>query len=113
MDLGMCWTDNLRDMIMIQNHLYWTRSDWNNQQAPVSNYSTNEGSRAYWGWNEVPVDRAFVSSKANWDAVLIKLPAAMQDDGRADTLEMLGNRHVKALKRDVTQYVAEGYRSRG
>merc|ERR1712070_715193 len=34
LDQVSCWVSNLRDMIWIQNHPWWNRWSWNNQQAP-------------------------------------------------------------------------------
>lgn len=78
-DIAACWVRSPRDMVMLQNQLYWKREYWNNQLLPLSDWSSNEEAwslRTYWGWNEVPVDRELVSNPMLWDAVMVKLPAA-------------------------------------
>merc|ERR1719506_127476 len=77
-ELAACWVNNPRDMINLQNQFYWKRKEWNNQQVPQVGYKDHDAkaNRAYWGWNEVPVDRVSISNQGNWDAVMIKLPAA-------------------------------------
>merc|ERR1712151_628740 len=78
MDLATCWTNNIRDMINIQNMVYWRRLDWNNQKVPLSHWEAEPGSlRQFWGWNEVPIDRTAIHDIKNWDTIMIKLPAAI------------------------------------
>lgn len=79
-------------------------SDWSQASA--------QEMRKYWGWNEVPVDRNIVEDPQNWDAVVIKLPAAICDDsqgaggwGGQDTLNCLGDQEQRALEDDLDQFV--------
>jgi len=76
-DAAACWMNNPRDMIQLQNELYWARSRWNNQLLPQSDWSsqTSEELRKYWGWNEIPVAKKIVYDPQQWDAIIIKLPA--------------------------------------
>lgn len=108
MDLGMCWTNNPRDMIQIQNNLWWYRSSWNNQKIPVADYSagSNEEDRKFWGWNEIPVERSKITNPANWDAVVIKLPAS--DDPEFD-LDTLTNGAKVQLVKDLDEWVSNNY----
>lgn len=114
MDATICWVSNPRDLINMQNQLYWNREQWNNQMVPSSDWSQQTPSemRKYWGWNEIPVDRNIAEDPQNWDAVVIKLPAAICDDtqgtgglGGADTLQCLGNLESKALEDDLDSFV--------
>jgi len=72
----ICWVNNVRDMISMQNAIYDARGRWNNHKAPLAD-TTADADRRYWGWNEVPVTRTFVDEAKNWDAVMIKLPAQL------------------------------------
>lgn len=109
LDLGMCWTNNPRDMIQIQNHLWWFSNEWNNGLVPTADYSQGKADleRPYWGWNEIPVDIKVMNSDY-WDAVLIKLPAAMQDQGNDDNLDMLTDGAKQQLIADIDMWVGAG-----
>merc|ERR1712046_379193 len=67
LDLAACWVDNIRDLIQLQNNFWWGRKEWSNGRLPMADYSGDLASenRKYWGWNEIPVDRAFVIEPAN------------------------------------------------
>jgi len=77
MDAAICWNDNPRDMIELQNQIYWKANEWNNQLSPASTWAANDDAqnRRYWGWNEVPVSRGAMIDPMNWDSIIIKLPA--------------------------------------
>mmetsp|Transcript_650 Transcript_650/g.1144 ORF Transcript_650/g.1144 Transcript_650/m.1144 type:complete len:625 (-) Transcript_650:130-2004(-) len=77
-DLGTCWVNNVRDMIELQNMLWFHKYDWSNQLLPASNWDPNrlDSLRYYWGWNEVPLDAKIVHDPSNWDAIVIKIPVA-------------------------------------
>jgi hypothetical protein len=83
LDLAACWVDNPRDMIYIQNMLWFKRFDWSNQLIPQTAWDLKDlaTQRYYWGWNEVPVDRTKVNDANSWDALVIKLPAAICPGG--------------------------------
>ena len=92
LDFTACWVNNPRDMIGIQNALYYAVMDWNNFKIPQASYDWNQPAswRNWWGWNEVPVPRTTMDDPHNWDAVIIKLPAAIcGHDGKDDTLDCL------------------------
>lgn len=110
MDLGMCWTNNPRDMIQMQNQLWWFSNEWNNGLIPTADYSKGEADseRPYWGWNEIPVDIKIMDSDY-WDAVFIKLPAAMQDQGNDDNLDMLTDGAKKNLIEQIDTWVDAGF----
>jgi len=83
-DAGICWVNNPRDMINMQNWLYlkyrqgvWQQTNWI--------FSGSE-ERQYMGWNEVPVDGALFRDPTRWDAFLIKLPANVCGNGGQDDL---------------------------
>lgn len=104
---------NPRDMIELQNELYWQRSWWNNQLVPQSDWSSTETTelRKYWGWNEVPVAKAVVNDAGSWDAIIIKLPAdACQRSqwGVDDDPSCLTSDAQEQLEKDLDQYVTGG-----
>jgi len=114
LDYASCWVNNLRDMIDLQNAIWWRRTDWADGSTPwaplgygggVLPASDGDGDRRYWGWNEIPVLKADVNSPDNWDAVLIKLPAAMDGYGEGDRLSMLDYYHGLALEDALNNYV--------
>lgn len=101
-DTAACWVNSIRDMISLQNALYYSRYDWNNQMAPISNWGTDSANdRRYWGWNEVPLDASFLENPLNWDAVIIKLPGDLCGNGGGgyDTIDCLSS---------AAQYGVEG-----
>jgi len=113
LDYASCWTNNPRDMIGLQNSLWWMRTWWADGSTPEAQYGSgvdqmpgsNDGDRRYWGWNEVPVAHSVVDDPENWDAVVIKLPTAMFGDGRLDSLSMLDSGHALALEDALNTYV--------
>jgi hypothetical protein len=104
-DTTICWVNNPRDMIGLQNNLYWKRYDWNNQLVPKSNWGGGTAQdRMYWGWNEIPVDRSFVDASGNWDAVIVKLPADLCQKGNYgmyDTPDCLSQSAQYALEKNL------------
>merc|ERR1712072_56217 len=111
-DLAACWMNNPRDMINLQNQLYWKRRDWNNQQVPQVKYKEQDAAanRVYWGWNEVPVDRVTVSNQTYWDAVMIKLPAAVcGGTGENDLLSCVPHRYQVEFEKYLDQWSKKGY----
>jgi hypothetical protein len=108
-DLAACWVNNPRDMIYIQNMVYFYRFSWNNQLVPRSQWDANkpETQRYYWGWNEIPVDRIAVNAAANFDAVAIKLPAAIcpGTDGGRDSVKCLEPQAQNDLQDQLYWYV--------
>jgi hypothetical protein len=105
-------------MISLQNALWWRRADWNDQLVPRVYYEKKNAAanRAYWGWNEVPVNRASVSDESNWDAVMIKLPAAgcggnggVPFNGEQDTLSCMLHQYQVQLETQLDQWFNAGY----
>jgi len=92
-DIAACWVNNPRDMIMIQNAMWWFKDEWNNLLMPQSlifDGGDPWSQRHYWGWNEVPVSRGRVSDPKYWDSVFIRLPPAIcGNSGKDDTLSCL------------------------
>lgn len=99
-DSAICWVNNPRDMIAMQNAIYAKRDKWNNRMAPL----TDGSDRHYWGWNEVPVTRNLISDPLNWDAVMIKLPAQLCG-GQQDHLGCLGPSQQEQLEEDLDAMV--------
>jgi len=109
-DTAACWVNNPRDMINIQNALYWSRSDWNNQLIPKSDWNSprTEQQRRYWGWNEIPVPKSVADDPMSWDAIIIKLPAdvcATGDYGAGDNPYCLSAAAQQQLENDLEEYV--------
>jgi len=112
-DAAACWMNNPRDMIQLQNELYWARSRWNNQLLPQSDWSsqTSEELRKYWGWNEIPVAKKIVYDPQQWDAIIIKLPADAcntGDWGKNDDPSCLSSAAQDQLEYDLDQFVING-----
>jgi hypothetical protein len=109
-DLAACWVSNPRDMIYIQNMVYFYRYTWNNQLVPQSNWDANkpESQRYYWGWNEVPVDSSAVNNPTNFDAIAIKLPAAIcpGTNGGQDSVKCLDGSAQNDLQTQLDWYVS-------
>lgn len=110
-DIAACWVNNIRDMIKIQNAIYWRRQDWNDQQVPEVSYGPEAWSnRNYWGWNEIPMDRKQVGDQTNWDAVVVKIPTgSCSDDGSSDALDCFDKKYWDQLERDLDNFVQHGY----
>lgn len=112
-DIAACWVNNPRDMINLQNALYWQRDQWNNQFVPRSDWSqgTSEEVRKYWGWNEIPVGKWIVDNPQQWDALIIKLPAdACQrgDWGRDDQPDCLADDAKWQVEQDLDNFKNAG-----
>jgi len=104
-DRGICWVNNIRDMISIQNWLFWMRAYW----KPSPGLFTGSDERDYMGWNEVPFSRTVIDDPSNWDAFIIKLPAAVcNDEGVSDRIECLSAVKLTRLMKRIDQYVAGG-----
>jgi len=97
-DTAMCWVNNPRDMINLQNALWFDSSKWLNYKAP---YSGNT-SPHYWGWNEVPVDRGIADDPKTWDAVMIKLPASI------NSISSLGSQGQANLESQLISWETKG-----
>jgi len=113
-DIAACWMSNPRDMINLQNALWFRRFEWNNQKAPVSNWQGNENpssNRPYWGWNEVPVDKQKMKDPGNWDAIVIKLPPGVCDKSYSndDTVVCLSQGAQQQLESDLGKFISAGY----
>lgn len=114
-DTAICWVNNPRDMIQMQNALFWARTSWNNHLIPDANWYSTEASeqRKYWGWNEVPASKEFIENPMNWDTIMIKLPAAVcnnvnGDWGKTDGPDCLGYAEKQQLETDIDAYVQKG-----
>jgi hypothetical protein len=107
-EAAMCWVNNIRDMINMQNQLFWGRDKW---------FATGEkgghGPSGYWGWNEVPMARAGtngVTNPANWDAVAIKMPLYVcKTSGGNDHLGCMTSQAGVNLENDLMNWVKDKY----
>lgn len=116
LDVVSCWTGNPRDMINIQNNVYWYKDQWSNQMSPQSDWSKDPRSeRVYWGWNEVPINTVDASNASNKDAVFIKLPAAICPVGlgQQDSVSCLTEAAQKWLEKDLDSWVLGGWLTTG
>jgi len=111
LDISACWVSNLRDAIQLQNQIYWSRDRWSNQKVPKSEWSQDPASlRRYWGWNEMPMNKARITNANNWDAIMIKLPADI--GGRADASDSVWDLSQGArmrMAKDIEQWADAGY----
>jgi hypothetical protein len=100
-EAAMCWTNNVKDLISLQNSLWWHKSSW---------FSKGAGAPAgYWGWNEIPIGREQIIDPKNWDAVVIKMPVYICGGaGGDDNLSCLGVAAHVSLSADITHWVAQG-----
>lgn len=108
-DEAACWVNNPRDLINLQNQIWWARARWSDQQTPKSNWDLNDpwSDRIYWGWNEIPVDRDLVSDVRNWDAVVIQLPAGCNGFEKAYA-DCLSDAALTQLEQDLDKFVNNG-----
>lgn len=107
-DSAICWTNNPRDMIAMQNAIYQARHLWNNEMTPLPGPLGDAAPRRYWGWNEVPVTRTVVDDPKNWDAVMIKLPATICGRHKVDSLACLSKPAQQKLEEDLRAMVTKG-----
>jgi len=106
-DQAICWVNNVRDMIMMQNWLWWSYCSgvW----QPSDSIFSKAGTRMYMGWNEVPVDRTAADDPLNWDSFLIKLPANVCGNGGGDdTIECLSDDQQSRLAQRISGYTQKG-----
>jgi hypothetical protein len=112
MDLAMCWVNNPRDMIDMQNTLYENEAQWNDFTTPnPAGLSTADAERQYWGWNEIPFTKAQIDDTQNWDGVVIKLPAAIcpsPDNGGWDRLCCLSGSAQLNIEAQLDAFVNRG-----
>jgi len=111
-DLAQCWSNNPRDMINLQNALWWSRTTWNDQKSPLADYYNADDYvhwRRYWGWNEVPVSREAVQNRKNWDAVVIYLPAGVCSTGGVDSPYCLSSALQKNIDESIDSWVKQDY----
>lgn len=107
-DQGICWVNNPRDMINMQNALFWSyvKGLWKQTPGPFSGTKP----RDYMGWNEIPVDKDAIMNPTNWDTFVIKLPANLCGNGGGDdTLSCLGALANYRLSKHIYAYKDAGY----
>ena len=109
LDFAACWMNNPRDMIELQNAIFYHRENWSNQMLPTSSWSNYDAStlRTYWGWNEVPVNGKDMDNPANWDAIFMKLPAAICGGHKPDSVNCMSNAAHQQLESDLDNYVKQ------
>merc|ERR1719253_827252 len=117
MDFAACWVNNPRDMINMQNAMWWLKDSWNNLLLPKSfpyDGGNPQSQRRYWGWNEIPLDKSKVENAENWDAVVIKLPpTACGGDGKSDAPHCLSSDAGYHLEGLFDWYIAQNFLKSG
>jgi len=107
-DEGICWVNNPRDMIYMQNMIWFHRWDWSNELMPQSywNIQLPETQRYYWGWNEIPLNAVDVNNPLNWDAIVIKLPVAIcGGNGGVDVIDCMPVQAKEDLENQLDWHV--------
>lgn len=110
-DEGICWVNNMIDMIEMQNMIWFKRWDWANQLMPQSSWNIQlpETQRYYWGWNEIPLNAADVDNAQNWDAIVIKLPVAIcGGSGGNDVLDCMPVKAQEDLENQLAWHEQNG-----
>jgi len=108
LDQVACWTTNLRDMINLQNNIWWKRWDWANQMAPETDWQPGDANSmwAYWGWNEVPISLDLLTPHEHHQAIFIHLPTSIcRNGGGDDSISCLGSGQQIALENDLDHWV--------
>merc|ERR1719265_2566285 len=115
MDWTACWMNKIKDMIRLQNWLYWEREEYLDGSIPWTSWDfVKDGwkARQYWGWNEVPANAQVINDPGTWDALLITLPAfTCQPSGgkyKQDYLACLSDDAKKSLDAQLEKYENEG-----
>jgi len=100
-EAAMCWVNNLKDMMNLQNALWKHKATWFSEGDPSP--------AGYWGWNEVPVGREQIANPQAWDAVVIKLPLYVcGGNGGNDNLGCLSSSARGHLEDDISEWVSKG-----
>lgn len=108
LDQVSCWMNNLRDMILLQNSLWWMRWQWNNQKAPEQEWVYGDPNTVwgYWGWNEIPTNLADLTPYENHQTVFVHLPSSICGNGGGDdSVNCLGDGQQAALENDLDNWV--------
>lgn len=110
-DLGICWVNNVRDMIELQNMIWFHKYDWSNQLLPASSWNPQklDSLRYYWGWNEVPLDAKIVNDASNWDAVVIKIPVAACGPSGQSSVSCLSSSAHQNLEDQLAWHEQNGF----
>jgi len=69
LDQVSCWMNNPRDMINLQNMIYWKRYWWSNQLAPASSWDNNNAAslRPEYELQRCCHDKVACSPVSRWD----------------------------------------------
>jgi len=108
LDQVSCWVNNLRDMIHIQNQIWYYRWSWNNQQAPQQNWVDGDPNSfwGYWGWNEIPMALADLTPPENHQTIFIHLPTSICGHGGGDdSVDCFEEGQQWALENDLDNWV--------
>lgn len=108
LDQAACWVNNLRDMISLQNAIWYRRWWWANQEAPKTNWQAGDPNSmwAYWGWNEIPTDLNSLRTAENHQAIFVHLPSSICGNGGGDdSIWCLGDGQKAALENDIDNWV--------
>lgn len=105
-DPAICWVNNLRDLINLQNSIYVKRAAHSGPGFPEPGTPAVQN----WGWNEIPLDRIALGNPLNWDAVVIHLPAEIcGEGGRDDYVDCLSADAQLRLESTLDKWVNAGY----
>lgn len=105
-DPAICWVNNPRDMIMMQNIIYANKDSQSGPGFP----KPGTPAAMNWGWNEIPLDRQTLGDPMNWDAVMIHLPAEICSSGGAeDYAQCLVSDVQWRLEQTFDKWVNAGY----
>lgn len=112
-DVAACWVNNIRDMINLQNAIYFTRDTWNNNMVPYRDLTDDSGftEGIYWGWNEVPVSAAVDTDPSLVTTYVISLPpgncAAVDPGGYQDSIYCFSQEAQQSLECQITTAVMQ------
>jgi len=101
-DLDICWMDNFRDLINMQNWFWIKKSDWIDwqTQAPYD-YS-------WWGWNELPVNTDLLAV-SNIETHAIVLPVSPDPKSYTLNPDYLDDKPLRDLDKNLCCHYQNGY----
>ena len=62
------WVDQMQALISLQNCLYWLRDKMDFK------YDSDDVAKAWWGWNEIPMDSTRATAPDSFDILAVVLP---------------------------------------
>jgi len=101
-DLDMCWMDNFRDLINMQNWFWIKKSDWIDWMTQAAD------DFGWWGWNELPVNTDLLDV-ANIQTHAIVLPVSPQPQSYTLNPDYLTNDAQTDLMKNLCCHYKNGY----